>query len=197
MKIFLMAILKNIQCFKIFHISKHSIFRNILRYKIWKRGFVTSSKLFRFTLPFSKYSIFKNIPFSRICRISKYFILQKIPYAEIFYILNYEGWGWWLVSNYFVLLFIFLSIRYLEIVHCHEYSIFKNILYFRIFHIQKYSIFWNMLYSKIWKKGFVTNNKLFRYTLPLSKYSIFRNIPFSRIFRTSEYSIFQNIPYSK
>ena len=126
-----------------------------------------------------------NIPFLRILHISEYSIFHNMPYSDLYYSPKYGGKVLWHKTTFSLYFAVF------QIFHISEYSIFKNIPYFRIFHIPKYSIFWNMLYSKIWKKGFVTYNKLFRYTLPFFKYSIFKNIPYSRIFKI------QNIPYSE
>ena len=48
------------------HILEYSIFWNILYSKIWKIGCVTYIQIFSFYFVVSKYSISKNIPFSRI-----------------------------------------------------------------------------------------------------------------------------------
>ena len=107
---------------------------------------------------------------SRILHISKYSIFQNIPYSKIFYVTKYGRKVLWLMTNCFVLLCRFPNISYLRIFHFQEYSMFQ------IFHIPNHSIFWNFLYSNSWKISFVTYEQFFRYTLQYSKYSLFKNI---------------------
>ena len=129
--------------------------------------------MFCYTLPFYKYFTFKNILHFKILHIQKYSIFQK--------------WNIGFVTNniFFVLHCHLSNIPYSRIFHISKYSMFQNK------HIQTHSTFKNILYNKMWDIGFVSYNKNFHFTFPLS------NIPCSKIFHISKYSIFQSIPYFK